>query len=122
MSYLGSTSQLAFLQLLSDRARQTIIYQCKNSAAWYNSETKGLSTSIKILSHNGVELHAGSSNKLKPNLLHDDCHVSIRHSCGWGGAEGGGGGGGGGEGRGGEGREAETGAVRGDVEGCGAPI
>ncbi|EDO48996.1 predicted protein [Nematostella vectensis] len=67
-------SQLAFLRLLSDRARQNVTYHCLNSAAW--SSGKGdLNHSIKIKGDNGVELHASSSNKFKPQIIRDDCHI-----------------------------------------------
>ena len=32
--------------------------------------------SLKIKADNGVEMHAGSSNKFKPKLILDDCSVS----------------------------------------------
>ena len=71
-------SQLDFLRLLSDRARQRIIYNCKDSVAW-GDEKNEFSKSVKIKADNGVEMHAGSSNKFKPKLIIDGCSVSNYH-------------------------------------------
>lgn len=43
--------------------------------AW-GDENNGFSMSLKIKADNGVEMHAGSSNKFKPKLILDDCSVS----------------------------------------------
>ena len=76
LEYVSEQSQLEFLQLLSDHARQRITYHCKNSVAWpENSSNEGIK-SIKMLTVNGLELHARSSNKFKPTLVGDDCAVS----------------------------------------------
>jgi hypothetical protein len=77
MKYTFDPSQMAFLRLLSDRARQNITYHCRNSAAWFNKENSDYTHSIKIMGDNGIELHASSSNKFKPTILRDDCHVSL---------------------------------------------
>ena len=76
IEYVAEPSQLEFLRLLSDRARQRIKYNCKDSVAW-GDKNNGLSKSIKIKADNGVEMHAGSSNKFKPKLILDGCSVSI---------------------------------------------
>ena len=75
LKYVSDFSQLEFLQLLSDRARQQITYHCKNSVAWPNGNSEDSAKSIKMLTINGLELHAKSSNKFKPKLLGDDCKV-----------------------------------------------
>lgn len=74
---MAEPSQLEFLRLLSDRARQRIKYNCKDSVAW-GDKNNGLSKSIKIKADNGVEMHAESSNKFKPKLILDGCSVSIK--------------------------------------------
>ena len=73
---MSEQSQLEFLQLLSDRARQRITYHCKNSVAWPEKSSNEGIKSIKMLTVNGLELHARSSNKFKPTLVGDDCAVS----------------------------------------------
>ena len=75
IEYVTEPSQLEFLRLLSDRARQRIKYNCKDSVAW-GDKNNGFSMSLKIKADNGVEMHAGSSNKFKPKLILDDCSVS----------------------------------------------
>ena len=77
MIYTFDPSQMTFLRLLSDRARQNITYHCRNSAAWFNKENSDYTHSIKIMGDNGIELHASSSNKFKPTIIRDDCHVSM---------------------------------------------
>ena len=47
MEYVAEASQLEFLRLLSDRARQRIKYNCKDSVAW-GDEKNEFSKSIKI--------------------------------------------------------------------------
>ncbi|XP_078355413.1 collagen alpha-2(I) chain-like [Oculina patagonica] len=74
IEYVAETSQLEFLRLLSDRAKQRIKYNCKDSVAW-SDEKNEFSKSIKIKANNGVEMHAESSNKFKPKLILDDCSV-----------------------------------------------
>ena len=76
LEYVSEQSQLEFLQLLSDRARQRITYHCKNSVAWPEKSSNEGIKSIKMLTVNGLELHARSSNKFKPTLVGDDCAVS----------------------------------------------
>jgi len=76
LEYVSDFSQLEFLQLLSDRARQQITYHCKNSVAWPDGSSDDAAKSIKMLTINGLELHAKSSNKFKPKVLGDDCKVS----------------------------------------------
>ena len=76
IKYVKFSSQLLFLRLLSDRARQTITYHCKNSIAWYDEHLKDVSKSIKIKTANGVIIHSSSSNKFKPRIITDDCRVS----------------------------------------------
>ena len=76
IKYVKFSSQLLFLRLLSDRARQTITYHCKNSIAWYDEQLKDVSKSIKIKTANGVIIHSSSSNKFKPRIITDDCRVS----------------------------------------------
>jgi len=75
LEYVSDFSQLEFLQLLSDRARQQITYHCKNSVAWPDGSSDDAAKSIKMLTINGLELHAKSSNKFKPKLLGDDCKI-----------------------------------------------
>lgn len=76
MKYSFEPSQLVFLRILSDRARQNITYHCRKSVAWYDKETDDYSHSIKIMGDNGIEFHASSSNKFRPTIIKDDCHVS----------------------------------------------
>ena len=78
IEYASEPSQLDFLRLLSDRARQRIKYNCKDSVAW-GDENNEFSKSIKIKADNGVEMHAESSNKFKPKLILDGC--SVRNCC-----------------------------------------
>jgi len=75
LEYVSEPSQLEFLQLLSEQARQQITYHCKNSVAWPSESSDDLTKSIKMLTINGLELHAKSSNKYKPKLILDDCKV-----------------------------------------------
>lgn len=74
IEYLSDLSQLEFLRLLSDRARQRIKYNCKDSVAW-EDENNEFSKSLRIKADNGVEMHAESSNKFKPKLILDGCSV-----------------------------------------------
>jgi len=75
LEYVSDPSQLEFLQLLSDHARQQITYHCKNSIAWPDEKSDEATKSIKFLTVNGLELHAKSSNKFKPKLVRNDCMV-----------------------------------------------
>ena len=77
LEYVSDPSQLEFLQLLSDRASQQITYHCKNSIPWPDEKADGVTNSIKMLTVNGLELHAKSSNKFKPKLLGNDCMVRV---------------------------------------------
>ena len=76
IKYVKYSSQLSFLRLLSDRARQNITYHCKDSVAWYDQELDDVTKSLKIKTDNGVIIHSSSSNKFKPSVLADNCRVS----------------------------------------------
>ncbi|RMX56377.1 hypothetical protein pdam_00004425, partial [Pocillopora damicornis] len=54
IEYVSEPSQLEFLRLLSDRARQRIVYNCKDSVAW-SDEKNEFSKSVKIKADNGVK-------------------------------------------------------------------
>lgn len=75
LHYTSDPSQLEFLQLLSDRAHQRITYHCKNSIPWPNEASSDVIKSVKMLTINGLELHAKSSNKFKPRLVTNDCVI-----------------------------------------------
>lgn len=77
LEYVSEPSQLEFLQLLSERAHQQITYHCKNSVPWPHGNSDDVTKSIKMLTVNGLELHAKSSNKYKPKLVGDDCSVRL---------------------------------------------
>ena len=80
LHYTSDPSQLEFLQLLSDRAHQRITYHCKNSIPWPNEASSDVIKSVKMLTINGLELHAKSSNKFKPRLVTNDCVVKSHPS------------------------------------------
>lgn len=81
IKYVQFSSQLAFLRLLSDRARQNITYHCKDSVAWYDEQLKDVTKSIRMKTSNGVIIDSSSSNKFKPRVLKDNCRVSINDLC-----------------------------------------
>lgn len=69
--------QLIFLRLLSDHAKQSIIYHCLNSTAWYKQETGNNEHSIKLRADNGIEIHAQGTRKYAPTIVMDECKVTI---------------------------------------------
>jgi len=75
IKYVKFSSQLSFLRLLSDRARQNITYHCRDSVAWYDEQLNDVTKSIRIKTSNGVIIDSSSSNKFKPNVLTDNCRV-----------------------------------------------
>ena len=75
------SSQLSFLRLLSDRARQNITYHCKDSVAWYDEQLNDVTKSIRLKTSNGVIIDSSSSNKFKPKVITDNCRVSRNDLC-----------------------------------------
>ena len=72
--YTVESNQLTFLQLHSDKAKQTIIYHCINSTAWQN-KTNDITHSIKLLGDNEREYKASAPKKHRPTVLSDGCKV-----------------------------------------------
>lgn len=77
IEYTSDPGQLEFLRLLSDRAKQRIKYNCKDSLAWSDQNDQSFNKSIIIKASNGIEMHAESSNKFKPKVILDGCAVRI---------------------------------------------
>lgn len=75
IEYTSDPGQLEFLRLLSDRAKQRIKYNCKDSLAWSDRNDQSFNKSIIIKASNGIEMHAESSNKFKPKVILDGCAV-----------------------------------------------
>lgn len=75
ISYKAESSQIGFLQLLSREAEQNITYHCKNSIAYFDEERKTYKRGIKLLSYNDVELVPRGSQRLRYEVILDECKV-----------------------------------------------
>lgn len=61
LRYKAEKSQFSFLQLLSDSASQTIIYHCKNSLAYLDSNNS-VEKALKFLTYNEKVVSAYTRN------------------------------------------------------------
>lgn len=68
-------TQLTFLRLLSDHAKQSITYHCLNSSAWFKQSSGSYQHSIKLKADNGIEIHASGTKKYAPTIVLDECKV-----------------------------------------------
>lgn len=75
IQYSHHQSQFAFLQVLSQRASQTITYHCKNSIAWLDEKMNTYEKSIKLLALNGYEYSSDGHVNAQPKVIRDECKV-----------------------------------------------
>ncbi|CAH3190575.1 unnamed protein product, partial [Porites evermanni] len=68
-------TQLTFLRLLSDHAKQSITYHCLNSTAWFKQSSGSYQHSIKLKADNGIEIHASGTKKYAPTIVLDECKI-----------------------------------------------
>lgn len=55
---------------------QDITYHCRNSIAW-SDEHNNTANSIKLRGDNGMQYHANSARKFRPEVIKDECSVSV---------------------------------------------
>lgn len=65
------------MQLLSKHAYQNIIYHCKNSIGYFDSERKTYRKGMKFLTWNDVELTPRGNQRLRYEMITDECRVSF---------------------------------------------
>ena len=75
IQYSDHHSQFAFLQVMSQRASQTITYHCKNSVAWLDEKLNNHDKSIRLLALNGYEYSKDGHTNAQPKVLKDECKV-----------------------------------------------
>ena len=75
-------TQLTFLRLLSDHAKQSITYHCLNSTAWFKQSSGSYQHSIKLKADNGIEIHASGTKKYAPTIVLDECKVGKEYQGG----------------------------------------
>ena len=76
-SYVASTPQLQFLQILSSKAQQNITYHCKNTVAYLDAATKSNKKAIVFASSDDHELGATKS-RFRYNVPLDECKVGFQ--------------------------------------------
>jgi len=67
-------SQITFLRLLSEQARQQVTYHCKNSVAYYNDKARNYDSALKLRGANGAELTAQGAAQY--TVIEDGCSDS----------------------------------------------
>lgn len=77
ITYKADSNQIGFLQLLSTRAYQNMTYHCKNSIGYFDSEQKTYRKGMKFLTWNDVELMPRGNQRLRYDIIIDECKVSI---------------------------------------------
>jgi collagen type II alpha len=70
INYKADSNQLSFIQLLSDKAEQTLTYHCLNSWA-YESRPGNFRKSLTFMSWNDLEIKA--RGRFKYDVLEDGC-------------------------------------------------
>jgi collagen type II alpha len=70
INYKADSNQLSFIQLLSDKAEQTLTYHCLNSWA-YESRPGNFRKSVTFMSWNDLEIKA--RGRFKYDVLEDGC-------------------------------------------------
>lgn len=76
LTYKVDKNQLNFLQLLSDRATQDITVKCKNSAVFFDSQTKSHQRAIKLQTSDDQELVGKDRPKYLYDVVRDGCQAS----------------------------------------------
>ena len=69
-------TQLNFLKTLSNYANQNVPYACRKSKAWEDGQH-----SIKLMGSNEMQYHATSKITLRPNVITNECTVSLQFAC-----------------------------------------
>lgn len=77
ITYKATSKQIEFLQLHSKRATQNVTYHCKRSVAVYNKEKNSFRQGMKLLAYNDAEVTAKGPQRLRYDVVQDDCKVSV---------------------------------------------
>lgn len=72
-TYKADSNQLTFLQILSNKAEQTITYHCKNSAAYYHKKKKTYRYGMKLMAWNDLEILPKGQKRVRYEVIQDDC-------------------------------------------------
>lgn len=72
-TYPVNTIQLTFLRLLTNQARQTITYYCKNSVAAFDEKANTMDHALRLITTTEAELTADGKSTFRYNILQDDC-------------------------------------------------
>ncbi|GIY03063.1 collagen alpha-1(II) chain, partial [Caerostris extrusa] len=73
LHYKIDHGQLTFLQLLSEKASQTITYHCRNSIAYYDSKHKFFKRALRLMAYNDLELSAEGNKHFVYHSSVDGC-------------------------------------------------
>lgn len=73
INYKADSNQLGFLQLLSYRATQEVIFHCKNTIAYYDKANNHHKSGLKLMSWNDNELTAKGPARLRYEVPEDGC-------------------------------------------------
>ena len=75
-TYKISSTQLKFLQLLSNKATQKLTYHCKASSAFFDEQTKTHDKALHLVSHNHKLLQS-FSKRFNYHVTLDECRVGV---------------------------------------------
>lgn len=78
ITYKADSNQIGFLQLLSKLAYQNITYHCKNSIGYFDSIRKTYRKGMKFLTWNDAELTPRGNQRLRYEMITDECKVSFK--------------------------------------------
>ncbi|XP_072020241.1 collagen alpha-1(II) chain-like [Amphiura filiformis] len=72
-TYPVNTIQLTFLRLLTNQARQTVTYHCKNSVAAYDAEARNMDMAMRLITTTEAELSADGKSTFRYDIIKDGC-------------------------------------------------